>query len=57
MRLGEKRARSVADFLLKSGVTSDRFIIKSIGEEDPIVSNDSEEGRRLNRRVDFRVIE
>ena len=38
------------------GVSEDRIILQAKGEEQPIATNDTPEGRTLNRRVEFFVI-
>ncbi|HUR10877.1 MAG TPA: OmpA family protein [Flavitalea sp.] len=53
--LSEKRAESVAQFLRNSGVASGRVTIKGFGETAPGYTNDTEEGRAQNRRVDFLI--
>lgn len=52
-RLSEKRAGSVADYLRANGVSGTRITTKGMGEADPIATNDTDEGRSLNRRVEF----
>ena len=57
-KLSEKRAKSVADYLmLAHGISPDQLIIKGFGEKQPIAQNDTEEHRLLNRRVEFIRIE
>jgi len=56
--LAERRANAVADYLMaRHGIDSSRLIMKGYGETRPIASNDNEEGRALNRRVEFIRIE
>jgi len=56
--LSEKRAYAVMDYLVKSlGIAPGRLIAKGYGETKPIASNDTEQERSLNRRVDFVIIE
>lgn len=55
-QLSEKRARAVYDFLVGNGVGADRLISKGHGSDKPISTNDTEEGRQLNRRIEFKVI-
>lgn len=55
-RLSEARAFSVSNYLTANGISSGRISVFGSGESQPIASNDSEEGRRLNRRVEFDVI-
>lgn len=53
--LAEKRAKVVSDYFISQGITSDRIIMKSFSFTKPVISNDTEEGRALNRRVEFLV--
>ncbi len=54
--LSEKRATSVKSYLAANGITSSRIQIKGMGEADPIATNDTDEGRSINRRVEFAII-
>ncbi len=54
-RLGKERAQWVKDLLISYGLSADKIEIKSNGESKPISSNDTEEGRSKNRRVDIVV--
>jgi outer membrane protein OmpA-like peptidoglycan-associated protein len=49
--LGLARAKSAAAVLTDNGVSSDKIAVKSRGGNDPVASNDSAQGRALNRRV------
>lgn len=51
-RLSEARARSVSSELIDQGIPRGRLSVKGFGENRPIASNNSEEGRRRNRRVE-----
>jgi outer membrane protein OmpA-like peptidoglycan-associated protein len=51
--LSERRATSVRNFLVGRGVDDDRLAALGYGEGFPVASNDSESGRRQNRRVDI----
>lgn len=54
--LSLKRASSVVDHLVKSGINQARLTAKGFGSERPIVSNDDEEsGRELNRRTEIEI--
>ena len=53
--LSERRANSVRSFLVNSGVAAGRLSALGVGEERPIGSNDTAEGRQRNRRVELRV--
>ncbi|MEE2700008.1 MAG: OmpA family protein [Bacteroidota bacterium] len=55
--LSEKRAEAVFIYLRENKIISDRLIYKGFGESKPLVANDSEKGRSINRRTSFRVIQ
>lgn len=54
--LSEKRAQSVKAYFSKKGVKANRLITKGYAETQPIATNDTEEGKSLNRRVEFIII-
>jgi OOP family OmpA-OmpF porin len=54
--LSEHRAAAVAGYLTKSGVAADRLQSKGFGEASPIATNATDEGRALNRRVEFVIL-
>ena len=54
--LSENRARSVMDFLISSGISGSRLSSRGYGFSRPAATNDTAEGRRLNRRVELRPI-
>lgn len=54
--LSKKRAQSVMDYLQKSGIDAARLGSKGYGEMKPMVKNDSEDNRRKNRRIEWRVL-
>jgi outer membrane protein OmpA-like peptidoglycan-associated protein len=54
--LSQRRANSVRDYLVKNGIQKSRIAARGYGEESPISSNDTEEGRADNRRVEFVVL-
>ena len=53
--LSERRAASVANFLIGQGVDPSRIRQEGRGEREPIASNATEDGKRRNRRVDIVV--
>lgn len=52
-RLSERRAKSVADYLVKNGIAPARLTSRGYGEERPVASNDTAEGKGKNRRIEF----
>jgi len=54
--LSEKRAQSVAQVLMAKGVDSTRLQVAGMGDKQPVASNDSPQGRALNRRVEIEVL-
>ena len=55
-KLSSRRAKAVVDFLVKKGISADRLVAKGYGEDKPIASNKTKEGRQQNRRTEFEVI-
>jgi outer membrane protein OmpA-like peptidoglycan-associated protein len=54
--LSERRAQSVASYLASQGMKNKRLIPLGAGEGHPIASNDSEQGRAANRRVELTIV-
>lgn len=54
--LSERRAQSVAAYLTSRGVRGARLIVVGDGENHPIASNDTPEGRQQNRRVELTIV-
>ena len=53
-KLSEDRARSVSSYLLSSGITADRILgVRGFGKLRPVTTNDTAEGRQMNRRVEI----
>ena len=57
MNLSEKRAKAVLAEFVKLGVDEGRVDLDWKGESEPIDTNDTEEGRQRNRRIEFTVLE
>jgi OOP family OmpA-OmpF porin len=57
MSLSLRRAKKVADYLIKNGIASSRIETIGFGPTRPAATNSSEQGRTLNRRVEFRLIQ
>jgi outer membrane protein OmpA-like peptidoglycan-associated protein len=55
--LSLRRANAVKYYLVRKGVEESRLTTKGYGPDRPVASNDTEEGRRLNRRVEFEIIQ
>jgi len=56
LTLSRQRAQSVANYLAQQNVYPTRFTIMGYGESQPIATNDSEEGRARNRRVELGIV-
>lgn len=57
MKLSKERADSIAAALSSRGIGSERFICKGSGGKKPIASNDTSEGKALNRRVEITILD
>ena len=55
--LSENRAKSVYEFLIAQGIDKTRLSYKGYGSSQPIADNSSPEGRAINRRTQFKVVE
>ena len=54
--LSENRARSVMEYILAKGIATNRIVSHGYGETKPVVPNDTDENRQLNRRVEFKIL-
>jgi len=57
LNLSQRRADAVKKYLVESGIAEDRIIAKGYGEEKPVADNINKQGRRLNRRTEFKILE
>jgi OmpA-OmpF porin, OOP family len=53
--LSEKRAQAVVDYVVKAGLPASRFTAVGYGSTQPVGSNDTDEGKAQNRRIEFLV--
>ncbi len=51
--LGERRAQSTAEFIIKQGISPERVVTKSYGESKPLATGHDESSWKLNRRAEF----
>jgi len=54
--LSLRRANAVKAYLVKQGVSADRLQVRGLGESTPVASNDTNDGRAQNRRVELKVL-
>ena len=54
--LSENRSKSVRAYLVRNGIADSRIQYKGYGEEQPMASNETPEGRAQNRRTEFKVL-
>lgn len=57
LQISERRANSVFNALVSLGVDRERFAVAGMGEDFPIASNETDEGRAQNRRVDVILLD
>lgn len=55
VQLSEKRGVNVAEYLVSQGIDTRRFYVVGYGEERPIASNSTSEGKARNRRVEIKI--
>tara|TARA_B110000046_G_scaffold18788_1_gene17926 strand:+ start:22594 stop:23913 length:1320 start_codon:yes stop_codon:yes gene_type:complete len=55
LKLSDKRANAVRDYLVKNGIAASRLTAKGFGEENPVDTNMNRAGRKKNRRVEVKV--
>lgn len=54
--LSEKRVDAVKQYLISKGISEKRIVGKGFGGARPVVANDTEENRQMNRRVEFKIM-
>lgn len=54
--LSQRRAQSVVNYISGKGIPKSQFVAKGYGEKSPRATNDTEEGRQINRRVEFMIL-
>lgn len=55
LKLSKRRSKAVADYIISKGIASNRIQSVFFGEQKPIDTNDTPEGRSKNRRVEFKI--
>lgn len=55
-KLSDNRARSVMEYIISKGINCSRIISHGYGETKPVATNDTDDGRQLNRRVEFTIL-
>ncbi len=55
LALSQQRANSVVEYLISNGISAKRLHAKGLGETIPVAPNDTEEGRKLNRRTTVKI--
>lgn len=56
-RLSEARARAVVQYIVAGGISENRLEYKGYADTQPVADNNTPEGREMNRRVEFKVLE
>ena len=56
-KLSQSRAKAVVDYLVTKGISAKKLVAKGYGFDKPVATNDTEEGRQLNRRTELKILE
>ncbi|MCD6069236.1 MAG: outer membrane protein OmpA family [Bacteroidetes bacterium] len=56
LKLSDDRAKAVADYLVSMGIEAPKIKFKGYGETKPVSTNDTDEGKQMNRRVEFTIL-
>jgi outer membrane protein OmpA-like peptidoglycan-associated protein len=54
--LSNARSKSCVDYLISKGISKNRLEYKGYGLTQPIATNDTDAGRQLNRRTEFKIL-
>jgi outer membrane protein OmpA-like peptidoglycan-associated protein len=54
-KLSDNRARSVMEYIISKGIPASRLASQGYGENKPVATNETDDGRQLNRRVEFTI--
>jgi outer membrane protein OmpA-like peptidoglycan-associated protein len=54
--LSNNRAKAVTEYLISKGIDKDRLSFKGYGDSKPVVPNDSEAHKAMNRRTEFMIL-
>ena len=55
-RLSQSRAQSVIDYLIQKGISAGQLIARGYGKTQPVADNNTDAGRQLNRRTEFKIL-
>src|SRR5450432_788002 len=55
-KLSDNRAKSVREYIISKGIDAKRMVSHGYGETKPVATNETDEGRQLNRRVEFTIM-
>jgi OOP family OmpA-OmpF porin len=55
-KLSDNRAKSVMEYIISKGIDRSRITSHGYGETKPVATNDTDDGRQLNRRVEFTIL-
>ena len=56
VKLSQRRAQSVIDYLVRKGVKRSNLKVVGYGKDNPIATNETLEGRSMNRRVEIKLL-
>jgi OOP family OmpA-OmpF porin len=56
LKLSDGRAKSVREYIISKGIAENRIVSQGYGESKPVATNETDEGRQLNRRVEFKIV-